>query len=235
MAQTYINSGQLLNGSITADKLSTAVQTALSQVGSNATDIASLTSQLTAVAANLQTVSDIMSTDQERIDAIAAVTSAFNSADSTLQSAITSLVTATKTGAGLESDGALSLTGVPAGLSTTATSLKGLVVDAYKSLLALITGHETRIAALETTVAGVLSVSKIVNEEEIAPVTTGVYTTYNLARSAVRGTIKAYVNGVRYREGASNDYVHETDVATHVTFNQALSPSDIVVVDYIAV
>jgi hypothetical protein len=75
-----------------------------------------------------------MSTDAERMAAVEALTVAFQGADTTLQGAITALVNATKTGAGLNSDGTLTL-GVTNYLGSSA-SLKAatLALDAALKL-----------------------------------------------------------------------------------------------------
>jgi len=107
---------------------------------------------------SIQTIYDTMSTDQERIDAIAAVTQAWGAADSDLQAAVGLLVNAAKAGAGLEANGSF----VPPELSNyigDATSLKGAVValdtelkalaDAVAAHAATLQIHSTKIGALE--------------------------------------------------------------------------------------
>ncbi len=66
---------------------------------------AAFAAELAAIESNITSIFDTMSTDQERLDAIAAVTAAWTAADGDLQAAITSMVNATKAGAGLEADG----------------------------------------------------------------------------------------------------------------------------------
>lgn len=66
---------------------------------------AAFEASLAAIESNITSIFNTMSTDQERLDAIAAVTLAWQNADGNLQSAITSLINATKAGAGLEADG----------------------------------------------------------------------------------------------------------------------------------
>ena len=59
---------------------------------------------LAAIESNIASIFRAMSTDPERLDAIEAVTAAWTAADAELKAAITSLVNATKAGAGLEAD-----------------------------------------------------------------------------------------------------------------------------------
>lgn len=80
---------------------------------------------LAAIESNIASIFNTMSTDQERLDAIEAITLAWSAADADLQAAITSLVNATKAGAGLEADGSY-LPGVSNYLAG-ATSLKQAV------------------------------------------------------------------------------------------------------------
>lgn len=90
---------------------------------------------LAGIEGNITSIFNTMSTDAERMAAVEALTTAFQAADGTLQGAITSLVNATRAGAGLESDGSLIL---PVGHNflTGATSLKsaiGLLDSALKT------------------------------------------------------------------------------------------------------
>ena len=81
---------------------------------------------LAAIESNVASIFSAMSTDAERMAAIAALTTAFQTADATLQGAITGLVSSTQAGAGLEADGTLIL---PVGHNflTGATTLKGAI------------------------------------------------------------------------------------------------------------
>ena len=54
---------------------------------------------------DVTTIYSTMSTDQEQLDAISAITEAWQTADADLQAAITSMVNAAKAGVGLEPDG----------------------------------------------------------------------------------------------------------------------------------
>lgn len=96
---------------------------------------AAFESQLATIESNITTIFNTMSTDAERMAAIADITTAWQNADGNLQATITNMVNATKTGAGLNSDGTLTL---PDGQNylTGATSLKqaiGLLDSALKS------------------------------------------------------------------------------------------------------
>lgn len=102
-------------------------------VGRNKVD-AAFEAQIALLESNVQTIFNTMSTDTERLAAIDAVTTAWQSADGNLQTMITNMVNATKTGAGLNSDGSFTL---PEGQNymTGAVSLKqalGLLDAALK-------------------------------------------------------------------------------------------------------
>lgn len=75
---------------------------------------------------DVTTIYTTMSTDQERLDAISAITDAWQTADGDLQAAITSMVNAAKAGVGLEPDGTFVL---PDGQNflTGATTVKGAI------------------------------------------------------------------------------------------------------------
>lgn len=126
MTQTTIRGMQLRDASIARGKIDTAFETTIAGFETAIADIYST-----------------MSTDSERMAAISALTTAFESADGTLSGALTALVTATRAGAGLESDGSFVL---PVGQNylTGATSLKGSIglLDA-----AIKTEESARIAA----------------------------------------------------------------------------------------
>ena len=83
-----IRTWQLAPGAVTLDKLGTDVGNRFDSIESS-----------------IQTITDTMSTDAERLAAIQAVTDAFQSADSSLQGAITTLGSGIAAGAGLNSDG----------------------------------------------------------------------------------------------------------------------------------
>lgn len=54
-------------------------------------------------------------------------------------------------------------------------------------------------------------------------------TTYTIANTPVSGSVRVFVNGVRQRVGASNDY---TISGVTITFNTGLNASDVVIADY---
>lgn len=88
MATTSIVGSQIRVGTIARDRVD-----------------ATFEAQLALIEANVTSIFNTMSTDAERMAAIDALTTAFQNADSTLQGAITSMVNATKAGAGLQPDG----------------------------------------------------------------------------------------------------------------------------------
>lgn len=117
---------------------------------------ASFAADLTQIEADIASIYSTMSTDQERMDAIAAVSAAWLAADGTLQTTIESMVTATRQGAGLEADGSFVL---PVGQNylTGATSLKaalglldGALATAEATHAADIATVQAAVAALET-------------------------------------------------------------------------------------
>lgn len=117
MSTTQIRGLQLRLATLGRDRIDPAFEASLASIESNVASIFST-----------------ISTDAERIAAVEALTLAFQTADGTLQGAITALVNATKAGAGLEADGTLVL---PVGQNylTGATSLKaalGLLDAALK-------------------------------------------------------------------------------------------------------
>ena len=116
--QTTINGKQLRDGSIERGKLHAVFE-----------------ANLTKIETDIQTIFNTMSTDAERLAAIDAITTAWTTADGSLQTMITSMVNATRIGAGLENDGSFVL---PVGQNylTGATSLKsalGLLDAALKT------------------------------------------------------------------------------------------------------
>lgn len=139
MTQTTIRGFQLRDASLPRTKLDPAFE-----------------GQIASIEANIASIFNTMSTDAERMAAVEALTIAFQSADGTLQGMITTLVNATKAGAGLEADGSFAL---PAGQNflTGATSLKGALglLDA-----ALKTEADARAAAdadLQTNIQAIIN------------------------------------------------------------------------------
>jgi hypothetical protein len=114
---------------------------------------AAFESALAAIESNITSITDVMSTDQERIDAIAAVTAAWAAADGNLQATLTSLVTATKTGAGLQADGTYVL---PVGQSylTGSTSMALAIAALDAALKAEADAHDADIASIQAELLG---------------------------------------------------------------------------------
>ncbi len=88
MAITTIRGVQLRVGSIARDRIDSAFEASLA-----------------AIEGNITSIFNTMSTDAERMAAVDALTTAFQNADGTLQGMITTMVNATRVGAGLEADG----------------------------------------------------------------------------------------------------------------------------------
>lgn len=101
------------------------LQLRLASLGRDRID-ASFAADLAAIESNIASIFNTMSTDTERMAAMAALTEAFQNADVDLQTAINGMISALKAGAGLEADGTLVL---PEGHNflTGATSLKGAI------------------------------------------------------------------------------------------------------------
>ena len=105
-------------------------QIRLATIGRDRIDVG-FESSLAAIESNIACIFSTMSTDAERMAAIQALTTAFETADGTLQGTITTLVNATRAGAGLEADGSLLLSGTDNYING-AASLKAalLAIDA---------------------------------------------------------------------------------------------------------
>lgn len=131
------------------------LQIRLATIGRDRID-AAFEASLASIEANVANIFNTMSTDAERMAAIEAVTTAFQGADTNLQTAITSMVNAAKVGVGLEADGSFSL---PVGQNylTGATSVKSAVglLDA-----ALKTEADARIAGDAALQASITALSQ---------------------------------------------------------------------------
>jgi hypothetical protein len=139
MATTTLHGKQLRDSTISIAKLDSSAQALLSSLQSN-----------------IVSILDTMSTDQERIDAINAVTAAWSQGDGDLQTLLTGLVAATKTGAGLEANGSLSVPG-NANYVAAASSLKAAILALDEALK---TEESARIAgdnALSTSLSNQIS------------------------------------------------------------------------------
>lgn len=77
--------------------------------------------------------------------------------------------------------------------------------------------------------AGTLSPSNFVTEETPSGTINGSNTTFTLANTPTAGTVKLYLNGVRQKSGAGNDY---TITTTTITMTTAPVSGDVLLVDY---
>lgn len=77
--------------------------------------------------------------------------------------------------------------------------------------------------------AGTLSPSNFVTEETPSGTINGSNTTFTLANTPTAGTVRVYLNGVRQKSGAGNDY---TITSTTITFTTAPVSGDVIIVDY---
>jgi hypothetical protein len=77
--------------------------------------------------------------------------------------------------------------------------------------------------------AGTLSPGNFVTEETPSGTINGSNTTFTLANTPTSGTVKLYLNGVRQKSGAGNDYTISTNTITMTT---APVSGDVLIVDY---
>lgn len=77
--------------------------------------------------------------------------------------------------------------------------------------------------------AGTLSPTNFVIEETPSGTINGSNTTFTLANTPTAGTVKLYLNGVRQKSGAGNDYTITTNTITMTT---APVSGDVLLVDY---
>lgn len=77
--------------------------------------------------------------------------------------------------------------------------------------------------------AGTLSPSNFVTEETPSGTINGSNTTFTLANTPTSGTVKLYLNGVRQKSGAGNDYTITTNT---ITFTTAPVSGDVILCDY---
>lgn len=70
----------------------------------------------------------------------------------------------------------------------------------------------------------------VIKEEVPAGAVDGVNTVYTLDFAVADDTLEVYLNGLKQRAGASNDYVVLS--ATQIEFNDAPLTNDVVTVDY---
>jgi hypothetical protein len=187
---------QLRDASIGRGKIDAAFETSLAQIE-----------------ANITSIFNTMSTDAERMAAVDALTTAFQNADGTLQGMITSMVNATRAGAGLQSDGTLVL---PVGHNflTGATTLKAAIglLDA-----ALKTEEGARIAAdaaLQANITAIVNAGGASAAADLAAETA--------ARIAADAALTTAVNNeVTARTAADTDL--QTQITNEVTARTALN------------
>lgn len=77
--------------------------------------------------------------------------------------------------------------------------------------------------------SGTMSVSNFVTEEIPTGAINGSNTNYSLAYTPTVGTVRVFLNGVRQRSGAGNDYTISTSI---ITFTTAPIAGDVILVDY---
>jgi hypothetical protein len=77
--------------------------------------------------------------------------------------------------------------------------------------------------------SGTLSPSNFVIEETPSGTINGSNVTFNLANTPTAGTLKVYLNGLRLKSGAGNDYTLSTNI---ITFATAPISGDVILVDY---
>jgi hypothetical protein len=77
--------------------------------------------------------------------------------------------------------------------------------------------------------SGTLSPSNFVTEETPSGTINGSNTAFTLANTPTSGTVKLYLNGVRQKSGAGNDY---TISGTNITMTTAPISGDVLLVDY---
>lgn len=114
---------------------------------------ADVIARFTAIEANITSIEGIMSTDQERLDAIAAVTDAFQAADSNLSGTITALGSGIRTGAGLGENGAY-VQASAANYIAGATSIHNATVLLDTALKTVADNLATETSARESAVSG---------------------------------------------------------------------------------
>jgi hypothetical protein len=214
MASTQIRGLQLRLGTIPRNRIDAAFEASLANIESNVADIYST-----------------MSTDTERMAAITALTLAFENADTTLQSAIISLINATKAGAGLESNGTLVL-GTTNYLGSSA-SLKLALLQLDTALKAEETARSTADATLQSqltaaTAAG-LTYANYVNRETPTGSVDGSNLKFTLLATPSAGTESVFLNGLLQEPGISEDY---TLAGAEISFNVAPEIGDRIKASY---
>lgn len=77
--------------------------------------------------------------------------------------------------------------------------------------------------------SGTLSTSNFVTEETPSGTINGSNTSFTLANTPTSGTLRLYLNGVRLKSGAGNDYTLSTNI---ITFTTAPISGDVILADY---
>lgn len=198
MATTSIVGSQIRVGTIARDRVDAAFE-----------------AQLALIEANVASIFNTMSTDAERMAAIAALTDAFQNADANLQSAITSIVNAVKTGAGLNSDGSYTL---PSGQTflTGATSLAQAIgmLDA-----ALKTEQDARVAADTTIVNNLTTLINNSGSDSAAALAAAV------AAQAVKDTAQDNALAAEVSRAQAAESANSTAISTETSRAQAAEAS----------
>ena len=154
---------------------------------------AAFAAELAAIESNITSIFDTMSTDQERLDAINAVTAAWAAGDATLQGTIEAMVNATRNGAGLEADGSY----VP-GVSN--------YLDGTTSLKQAIAALDTIIATITSANAAAISAETAAREAAIAQEVTdrlAAVAAEQAAREAAVAALDARLNSVEGNLGSA--------------------------------
>ena len=77
--------------------------------------------------------------------------------------------------------------------------------------------------------SGTLSPTNFVTEETPSGTINGSNVTFTLATTPTAGTLKLYLNGVRLKSGAGNDYTLSTNI---ISFTTAPTSGDVILADY---
>ena len=158
---------------------------------------AAFAAELAAIESNITSIFDTMSTDQERLDAINAVTAAWAAGDATLQGTIEAMVNATRNGAGLEADGSY-VPGVSNYLDGT-TSLKQAIaaLDAAMATVTSIARSATAAAISAETAAREAAIAQEVTDRLAA------VAAEQAAREAAVAALDARLNSVEGNLGSA--------------------------------
>lgn len=174
---------------------------------------------LALIESNIANIFSTMSTDAERMAALAALTDAFQNADATLQSAITDMVNATRVGAGLESDGSLVL---PVGHNflTGATSLKGAIGLLDAALKTEKGARLSDVAALQTQITDMAASGASTAAADLA----AAMSTQKLVDSLQNGALTAEVLRAQTAESDLTGQITD-EVNARTALNETLSTS----------